>query len=84
MAMTKNMGMIDRLLRAVLAFTVAVLYFTDELTGTAAAILTVFAVIFLVTSSAGFSPIYRLLGISTLKGEEHDEGHHGEAHKGAH
>lgn len=82
--MQKNMGLIDRVLRAVLAVIVAVLYFGGQLTGTAAAILGIFAVIFLMTGAVGFCPAYSLLGISTLKGGEHDEGHHGAAHKGAH
>ncbi len=78
--MKKNMGMVDRVLRTVLAVVVAVLYFAGQFTGTAAVILGVFAVIFLATSSMGFCPVYTLLGISTLKGETHEEGHHGEAH----
>ena len=83
--MKRNMGMIDRLLRAALAVIVVVLYFVGQLTGTAAIILGVIAVIFLATSSVGFCPAYALLGISTLKGEGHEKGHHGgEAHKGAH
>lgn len=69
--MKKNMGIIDRVLRTVLAVVVALLYFAGQLTGTAAVILGVFAVIFLVTSSVGFCPAYALLGISTLKGEAH-------------
>jgi hypothetical protein len=79
--MKKNMGLIDRVLRTILAVVVAVLYFGGQLTGTAALILGIFAAIFLVTSSIGFCPVYKLLGISTLKGEEHDEGHHGAAHQ---
>lgn len=82
--MKKNMGMIDRLLRTALAVVVAILYFAGQLTGTAAVILGVIAVIFLLTSSVGFCPAYALLGISTLKDGAHEEGHTGEAHKGAH
>ncbi len=82
--MTKNMGVIDRLLRTALAVVIVALYFAGQLTGTAAVILGVFAVIFLATSSVGFCPAYKLLGISTLKGGAHEEGHQGEAHKGAH
>jgi hypothetical protein len=79
--MKKNMGLIDRVLRTILAVIVAVLYFGGQLTGTAAVVLGIFAVIFLVTSSVGYCPAYSLLGVSTLKSEEHhDEGHHGEAH----
>lgn len=81
--MKKNMGLIDRLLRTALAIIVAVLYFAGQLTGTAAVVLGVIAVIFLATSSVGFCPAYKVLGISTLKGGSHEEGH-GEAPKGAH
>ncbi len=79
--MKKNMGMIDRVLRTILAIVVAALYFGGQLTGIAAVILGIFAVIFLVTSFIGVCPLYTLLGITTLKGEEHDEGHHGAAHQ---
>lgn len=64
--MKKNMGILDRLLRTTLAVIVGILYLTGQLTGTAAIILGVFAVIFLVTSSVGYCPAYALLGISTL------------------
>jgi hypothetical protein len=80
--MKKNMGMVDRILRTVLAVTVAVLYLGGQLTGIAAVLLGIFAVIFLVTSYVGFCPVYKLLGVATLKDEEHhDEGHHGAAHQ---
>ncbi|MHB8845348.1 MAG: YgaP family membrane protein [Nitrospirota bacterium] len=83
--MKKNMSMIDRLLRAAIAIAVVVLYFSGQLTGTAAVILGILAVIFLGTSIAGFCPVYKVLGISTLKVEGADEGHPGGAHhKGAH
>ncbi len=82
--MKKNMGLYDRLLRTALAVVVAILYFAGLLSGTAAVILGVIAVIFLATSSVGFCPAYRVLGISTLKGGPHGEEPHGEASKGAH
>ncbi len=82
--MKKNMGVIDRLLRTALAVVVVILYFSGQLTGAAAVVLGILAVIFLATSSVGFCPGYTLLGISTLKGKEHEGGHHEEAHKGAH
>ncbi|HTG00694.1 MAG TPA: DUF2892 domain-containing protein [Nitrospirota bacterium] len=75
--MKKNMGTIDRILRTLLAITVIVLYLSHQLTGTAAIVLGIFAVIFLATSAVGFCPVYALFGFSTLKKEEH-EGH--EAH----
>ena len=82
--MKKNMGMIDRILRAILAVVVVVLYFLGKITGIAAVILGIFAVIFLVTSFTGVCPVYSWLGITTLKGDKHDEGHHGATPKAAH
>ena len=81
--MKKNMGLIDRLLRTALAVVIAVLYFAGQLTGIAAVILGVIAVIFLATSTVGFCPAYKVLGISTMKVAAHEEGH-GEAPKEAH
>ncbi len=79
--MKKNMGLIDRSLRTLLAIVVAALYLGHQIRGVAALILGIFAVIFLVTSFVGFCPLYSLLGISTSKGEEHAE-HHGATPKG--
>ena len=76
--MKKNMGNIDRWLRTILAVAVIVLYLGHQITGTAAIILGIFAVIFLITSAVGFCPVYALLGISTLKKGEHGGQH--EAH----
>ena len=65
--MKKNMGTLDRGLRAVIAITVAVLYFTGQITGTAALILGILAVIFLLTSFVGTCPLYLPFGLSTRK-----------------
>lgn len=82
--MKKNMGMVDRVLRTVLAVIVAILYFSGQLAGTAAVILGVFAVIFVITSSVGYCPAYSFLGISTLKSGEQGHGPGEAHHKGAH
>ena len=63
------MGLIDRVIRVVLAAVVAVLYFTGQLTGTAAIILGVLAAIFVITSAIGFCPLYYPFKISTMKKE---------------
>lgn len=68
--MKKNMGILDRVLRTALAVVIAVLYFAGSITGTAAIILGIFAVVFLLTSSVGFCPLYAMLGMSTLKQEK--------------
>lgn len=65
--MKQNMGTIDRTIRAVLGIVVAILYFTDQITGTAAVVLGILAVIFLLTSAVGFCPLYAPFGISTKK-----------------
>jgi len=66
----KNESGFDRILRVVLAAVVAVLYFTNVISGTWAIVLGVLAVILLITGLIGFCPLYKLLGISTLKKSE--------------
>lgn len=61
----KNMGTVDRLIRVALALTVGILILTGQLSGTAAVILGIFAVIFLLTSAVGTCPLYIPLKIST-------------------
>lgn len=67
--MKRNMGTADRLIRTVLAIVIAILYFTGQITGTAAIVLGIFAVVFLATSLIGHCPLYVPLKISTRKGE---------------
>lgn len=66
--MTKNMGTVDRVVRTLLALVVAVLYFTGQISGTAAIILGIIAVVFLLTSVVGTCPLYVPLKLSTKKG----------------
>ncbi len=63
--MQKNMGNADRAIRIFLTVVVAVLYFTGQISGVAAAVLGGFAVIFVVTSLVGTCPLYAPLGVST-------------------
>jgi len=65
--MKQNMGSIDKIIRVLVAVVIGVLYFTDQITGTAAIILGIFAVIFLLTSAIGFCPLYLPLKLSTIK-----------------
>jgi Na+(H+)/acetate symporter ActP len=65
--MKNNMAGLDRIIRAIFALVVAVLYYFGQISGTAAIILGIIALIFIVTSIVGFCPLYRLLGISTKK-----------------
>lgn len=66
MNIKKNMGTIDRIIRATLAVVIAILYFTGSISGTVATVLGVFAVVLLLTSSTGFCPGYWPFGISTI------------------
>jgi hypothetical protein len=65
--MKPNVGSIDRIARALFAIIVAVLYFTQAISGTVAIVLGVLAAILLATSAVGFCPIYLGLKISTKK-----------------
>lgn len=67
--MKKNMGVADRTIRTLLAIVVAVLYFTDQITGTAAIVLGLLAIMFLLTSLIGFCPLYVPFRLSTRKKE---------------
>lgn len=67
--MKKNMGTIDRVGRIVIAVLLAVLYFTNVISGTLGIILLLLAVVFVATSLMGFCPLYLPFGLSTGKKE---------------
>lgn len=68
--MKQNMGSIDRVLRVLVAIVIGILYFTGEVTGTAAIILGIFALVFLLTSTISFCPLYLPFKLSTKKEEQ--------------
>lgn len=68
--MKQNMGTVDKIIRLAVVAIILILYFTDQITGTAAIVLSIVAVAFLVTSLISWCPTYALLGISTKKKEE--------------
>lgn len=61
------MGSADRVIRVILAALVAVLYFTNVISGTTAIILAVLAIVFVATSLTSFCPLYLPFGLSTLR-----------------
>ena len=67
MKMKKNMGLADRIIRFSLAIIIAVLYFTGQISGTAAIILGIVAIAFIATSFMGFCPAYLPIKLSTNK-----------------
>lgn len=68
--MKKNMGTIDRIIRLLLAVVIIVLYFTGAISGIAAIILGILAIIFILTSIIAVCPLYLPFKISTIGKKE--------------
>lgn len=67
--MKPNMGTVDKVVRILAAIVIAVLYFTNQISGVTAIVLLVVAAAFIITSFMGFCPLYAPFGISTRKKE---------------
>jgi hypothetical protein len=67
--MKKNVGATDRSIRLLLAIVIAILYFTDVISGTLAIILGIIGVALVITSLFSFCPAYAVLKLSTAKKE---------------
>ena len=65
--MKKNMGTIDRIIRVIIAAVIAVLFFTNQITGTLGIVLIILVALFLLTSLISFCPLYLPLGLRTNK-----------------
>ena len=63
--MKKNMGTTDKAVRLIVAIVIAILYFTDIISGTLGIVLLAVAAIFVLTSVINFCPLYTLFGIQT-------------------
>lgn len=63
--MTKNMGSTDKMLRIAIALVIALLYWQNIISGTLALVLIAVSVVFLLTSTLSFCPVYKVFGIST-------------------
>jgi hypothetical protein len=63
--MKKNMGNADRLFRVLVAAVIAILYFTNVISGTVGVVLLVLAGVFVLTSLISFCPLYAPFGLST-------------------
>lgn len=68
--MKKNMGTADRIIRLLVAALIAILYFTNVITGTLGIVLLVVGAVFLLTSFVSFCPLYAPFGLSTCKTKE--------------
>ncbi len=65
--MQKNMGALDRLIRFIIGVVLAILVIANSVTGTAAVVVGIVAILLLLTSILGFCGLYVPLKISTLK-----------------
>jgi hypothetical protein len=65
--MKQNMGNLDKVIRIAVAVVIAILYFTNVISGTLAIVLLIFGAIFILTSALGTCPLYLPFGISTNK-----------------
>ena len=65
MAMNKNMGSTDRMIRIIVAALFAVVYFTGTVTGTLGVVLLVLGGVFVLTSIVSFCPLYAIVGLNT-------------------
>jgi hypothetical protein len=65
--MKANVGTVDKIIRIALAALVAILYFTNVISGTLGIILLVLAGVFVLTSLVSFCPIWAIFGVNTCK-----------------
>ena len=65
--MKKNMGTIDKVIRILIAVVIAILFYTNVITGLLGIILMVLGAIFVVTSLISVCPLYLPFGINTGK-----------------
>jgi hypothetical protein len=63
-----NMGATGPLMRIVLALIIGILYLTGQITGIGITVLGVIAIMFLLTSSVGYCPMFQIINISTRNG----------------
>jgi len=65
--MKKNMGMIDRIIRILIAVAVLILYISNVINGTSAIVLLVLSGILIITGIIGLCPLYLPFGFKTFK-----------------
>ena len=65
--MKANMGTTDKIIRIAVAALIAILYFTDVISGTLGIVLLVAAAVFVLTSLISFCPLYPIIGMNTNK-----------------
>ena len=68
--MKKNVGSTDKAVRIILAIILAILYFTNVVTGTLGIVFLALAAVLLLTSFISFCGLYAPFGISTCSKKE--------------
>ncbi|HEU4556167.1 MAG TPA: DUF2892 domain-containing protein [Chitinophaga sp.] len=64
--MKKNMGVFDRIIRAIAAVFMGYLAYYNIVTGSWGVVLTILSIAFFITALVGVCPLYSLLHIRTL------------------
>jgi hypothetical protein len=65
--MKKNIGLIDKAIRILVAVIIAILYFTNQISGVTTIILLILSGVLILTSFLSFCPLYLPFGFSTRK-----------------
>jgi hypothetical protein len=65
--MKANMGLLDKVIRIIIAIAFSALYITKTVEGTLGIILLALGGVFLLTSVISFCPLYTIFGLSTCK-----------------
>jgi len=68
--MKANMGSTDKMVRIILAVVIAIIFFSNVISGTLGIILLILAGVFVLTSLISFCPLYPLIGMNTKKKRE--------------
>lgn len=63
--MKKNMGKADRIIRVLIALSIAFLYYNGIIAGTLGIVLLIVSGVFVLTSLISFCPLYAIFGINT-------------------
>lgn len=74
--MDKNIGTIDQMVRVAGLFLAAALYVTQTVTGIIGTMVGITGIYFFMTALTQYSPIWEILGISTLKWKPFRVQHH--------
>jgi len=64
------MGMLDKIIRVIIAVVIGALYYTEVISGTLGLVLLILAIIFVLTSLISVCPLYAPFGCSTAKKTE--------------